>query len=65
MEQSCKLYETGTIPYNVTTDVSVKDFSDQQNTNIENGLLFILSKFDIIQDNYTTEEPVIINDYIE
>ena len=59
MSQTNKLYETGSPPCRLTTDTTAKDFSNQQNTNPECGLLFTLCKFNIIENSYTIEQPII------
>jgi hypothetical protein len=65
VEQSNKLYETGSSPYNINTDVTVKNFSNQQNTNTNDSFHTTLANFIIIQDDYKLESPVVVNDFIE
>ena len=65
MEQSNRFFETGSLPYNINTDITAKDYSDQQNTDIENGLLFTLNKFNFVQDSFIIEEPLIVETYVE
>lgn len=55
METDNKYYETGSNPYYMNLNNTAKDFSFNENTNPQYGLLDTLSKFTIIENEYEVE----------
>ena len=55
METDNKHFETGSNPYYLNLNDTAQEFSFNENTNPENGLLEILSKFIIIENEYVLE----------
>lgn len=65
MSVNNKYFETGSNPYYLNINNTAKDFSFNENTNPQYGLLDTLSKFIIIQNEYQIqpihiEQPIII-----
>lgn len=55
MEAENKFFETGSNPYYLNSNNTAKDFSFNENTNPQYGLLDTLSKFIIIENEYQIE----------
>ena len=56
MESTSKIYETGSNPYYLNTSNTAKEFSFDESTNPNYGLLNTLANFIIIEDEYTIEQ---------
>lgn len=56
MDNSSKIYETGSNPYYLNTNNTAKEFSFDESTNPNYGLLNTLANFIIIEDEYTIEQ---------
>ena len=56
MESTSKIYETGSNPYYLNTNNTAKEFSFDESTNPNYGLLNTLANFIIIEDEYTIEQ---------
>ena len=52
-----KYFETGSNPYYLNLNNTAKDFSFAETTNPQFGLLDTLTKFIIVENNITVEEP--------
>ncbi len=63
METENKFFETGSNPYYLNLNNSAKEFSTFETTNPSTGLLDILSKFTIIQNQYSLESVQIQEEY--
>ncbi len=67
MESENKIFETGSNPYYLNQSNTAKDFSNNDTTNPQYGLLDTLTKFIIIENNIEILEPnfqpqIILND---
>lgn len=56
MEDKTKILETGSNPYYLNTSNTAKEFSFDESTNPNYGLLNTLANFIIIEDEYTIEQ---------
>lgn len=56
MEIETKIYETGSNPYYLNTNNTAKEFSFDESTNPNHGLLNTLANFILIEDEYTIEQ---------
>lgn len=56
MDSTTKIYETGSNPYYLNTNNTAKEFSLDESTNPNYGLLNTLANFIIIEDEYTIEQ---------
>lgn len=56
MDSTNKIYETGSNPYYLNTNNTAKEFSLDESTNPNYGLLNTLANFIIIEDEYTIEQ---------
>jgi hypothetical protein len=54
-----KYFETGSNPYYLNLNNTAKDFSLNDTTNPQYGLLDTLTRFIIIEDNIVIEEPLL------
>jgi hypothetical protein len=52
-----KYFETGSNPYYLNLNNTAKDFSLNDTTNPQYGLLDTLTRFIIVEDNIVIEEP--------
>lgn len=52
MNSENKTFETGSNPYHLNLNSTAKDFSFTETTNPGDGLLDLLSKYTIIEDEY-------------
>lgn len=59
MQAENKYFETGSNPYYLNLNNTAKDFSFNDSTNPQFGLLDTLTKFIIVEDNYQVEQPII------
>lgn len=64
MQAENKYFETGSNPYYLNLNNTAKDFSFNDNTNPQFGLLDTLSKFVIIEKTLQVEQPVIEQELI-
>jgi hypothetical protein len=53
-----KYFETGSNPYYLNLNNTAKDFSLNDSTNPQYGLLDTLTRFIIVEDNILIEEPL-------
>lgn len=60
MKSDLKLTETGTLPYHLNNDSTAKNFSDMKTTCPEDNLIFVLSQADIIEDNITIIDNIVL-----
>ncbi len=54
-----KYFETGSNPYYLNLNNTAKDFSDNDTTNPQYGLLDTLTKFIIVEDNIIVNPQII------
>ena len=59
-----KYFETGSNPYYLNLNNTVKDFSFNESTNPPYGLLDTLTKFIIVEDNTEIQQPIIQEELI-
>lgn len=59
MKAENKYFETGSNPYYLNLNNTAKDFSFNDATNPQFGLLDTLTKFIIIEDNLQVQQPII------
>jgi hypothetical protein len=59
-----KYFETGSNPYYLNLNSTAKDFSFNESTNPQYGLLDTLTKFIIVEDNIEIEQPIIEQELI-
>lgn len=64
MQVENKYFETGSNPYYLNLNNTAKDFSFNDNTNPQFGLLDTLSKFIIVEDNFYFEPPIIEQEFV-
>jgi len=53
-----KYFETGSNPYYLNLSSTAKNFSFNESTNPQYGLLDTLTKFIIVEDNIEIEQPI-------
>ena len=61
MLASTRFCETGSAPYHLNVNNTAKEFSNQESTNPSNGLMELLNKHVIIEDNIILINPQIAN----
>lgn len=59
MQAENKYFETGSNPYYLNLNNTAKDFSFNDSTNPQFGLLDALANFIIVEDNFHVEQPII------
>ena len=59
MAEDNKYLETGSNPYYLNLSNTAKDFSFNDTTNPAYGLLDTLTKFIIVEENISVEQPII------
>lgn len=59
-----KYFETGSYPYYLNLNNTAKNFSFNESTNPQYGLLDTLTKFIIVEDNIEIEQPIIEQELI-
>ncbi|MDD3404901.1 MAG: hypothetical protein PHH23_01360 [Paludibacteraceae bacterium] len=64
MNTENKYYETGSNPYYLNLNNTAKDFSLNESTNPQVGLLDTLSKYIIIENNIKVEQQQINQEFI-
>ncbi|MBN2767386.1 MAG: hypothetical protein JXR27_13535 [Paludibacteraceae bacterium] len=64
MNTENKYYETGSNPYYLNLNNTAKDFSLNESTNPQVGLLDTLSKYIIIENNIKVEQLQINQEFI-
>lgn len=64
MEADYKYFETGSNPHYLNLNNTAKDFSVNETTNPSYGLLDILTKFVVIENNTEIQQPIILNELI-
>lgn len=60
-----KYFETGSNPYYLNLNNTAKNFSFNDTTNPQFGLLDTLTKFIIVEDNIEIEQPIIEDNSIK
>ena len=59
MQAENKYFETGSNPYYLNLNNTAKDYSFNDTTDPQFGLLDTLTKFIIVEDNFHVEQPII------
>lgn len=64
MSTNIKFTETGSAPYYLNISNTTKEISNQESTNSSSGLLFLLGKYLLIEDNTILINPQILNNTV-
>lgn len=64
MEKDLKVLETASAPYHLNINNTAKDFSSNESTNPETGLLDTLTKYVLVDNNIEIQPIYIINNPI-
>ncbi len=64
MSSNIRFSETGSSPYYLNTDTTIKEFSNQDNTDPKNGLLEASLMNGIVIDRPIIESPTIVDNTV-